>query len=68
MAQQVKSLVLWPPKDLLRKTIFSTSKAKYPKLRCTLDCSKTFIYRPRDLYLQATAWSDYKHHNTIRVL
>ena len=41
---------------------------QYPNLRCTLDCSETFIQRPRDLQMQAVTWSDYKHHNTVKYL
>ena len=43
-------------------------RIKYPTLRCTLDCSETFIQRPRDLHLQTTTWSDYKHHKTLKYL
>jgi len=43
-------------------------KQKYPNLRCTIDCSETFIDRPRDLKLQACTWSDYKQHNTLKYL
>jgi len=41
-------------------------RRKYLNLRCMLDCSETFIERPRDLKLQSATWSDYKHHNTLK--
>ena len=37
--------------------------AKYPSLRCTLDCTEVFIDRPRHMELQSLTWSDYKKHN-----
>jgi len=39
-------------------------RRKYLNLRCMLDCSETFIERPRDLKLQSATWSDYKYHNS----
>jgi len=41
-------------------------RRKYLNLWCMLDCSETFIERPRDLKLQSATWSDYKHHNTLK--
>jgi len=37
-------------------------------LRCVIDCSETFIDRPRDLKLQACTRYDYKQHNTVKYL
>ena len=34
----------------------------------TIDCTEVFIERPRHLELQAQTWSDYKKHNTVKVL
>ena len=33
-----------------------------------IDCTEVQIERPRDLALQAQTWSDYKKHNTLKVL
>jgi hypothetical protein len=68
LADQLRGLVFWPDRAAVTKAIPRTLATKYPHLRCTLDCSETFIHRPRDLYLQATTWSDYKHHNTLKYL
>ncbi len=37
-------------------------------MRGILDWTEIFIERPRDLKFQAVTWSDYKKHNTIKVL
>lgn len=68
LSAELKSLIFWPPKELIRQNIPTSLKKNYPNLRCTLDCSETFIERPRDLYLQASTWSEYKHHNTLKYL
>jgi hypothetical protein len=68
LAQQLKHLVFWPNRDACRAMMPMSLARKYPTLRCTLDCSETFVQRPCDLYLQATTWSDYKHHNTVKYL
>jgi len=68
LAKEFKPLVFWPEKESVRTMIPASLKVKYPNLRCTIDCSETFIQRPRDLFLQSTTWSDYKHHNTLKYL
>lgn len=40
----------------------------YPRLRCIIDCTEFFIQRPQDMKNQASTWSDYKHHNTVKCL
>ncbi|XP_033101531.1 uncharacterized protein LOC117104792 [Anneissia japonica] len=63
-----KPLIVWPN----RQTIFSSMPQQFKKhckkLRCIIDCTEFFIERPRSLELQAATWSDYKKHNTIKVL
>lgn len=40
----------------------------FPGLHSIIDCTEIFIETPKDLYLQSATWSDYKHHNTLKVL
>jgi len=68
LAVQLKGLVIWPDKIAIKKMLPASLARKYPSLRCILDCSETFIDRPRDLKLQAATWSDYKKHNTLKYL
>ena len=67
MAKELKRLVQYPPKEHIRSNLPAEAEC-FPNLRCTIDCTEIFIERPRNLYLQAATWSDYKHHNTIKIL
>ena len=40
----------------------------FPKLVPIIDCSEIFIETPKDLELQSVTPSEYKHHNTIKLL
>jgi hypothetical protein len=51
-----------------RENLPDCFKNSYPNLRCTIDCTEFFIERPRELSLQALTWSDYKKHNTAKVM
>ena len=68
LARELKCLVFWPPKEQIHAYMPKSLCKQYPNLRCTIDCSETFIDRPRDLKIQAATWSDYKHHNTLKYL
>ena len=43
-------------------------KTGHQKCRVSIDCTKVFIERPKSLLNQASTWSDYEHHNTIKFL
>ena len=40
----------------------------FPKCVCILDCTEVFIERPSDLKARAQTWSNYKQHNTVKIL
>ena len=40
----------------------------YGRCICTFDCTEMFIERPTDLVARSQTWSNYKHHNTIKLL
>ena len=42
--------------------------SRYSNIRGILDCTEIYIERPRNLQLQAATWSNYKKHNTFKVL
>ncbi|KAK7899648.1 hypothetical protein WMY93_020501 [Mugilogobius chulae] len=65
---QLSGLVMWPDKKSVRTMLPDSLAKKYPNLRCILNCSETFIERPRDLKLQAATWSANKKHNTLKYL
>jgi hypothetical protein len=68
LARELKCLIFWPSKEQIRTFMPKSLRVKYPNLRCIIDCSETFIERPRDLKLQSCTWSDYKQHNTMKYL
>ena len=61
------SLVFWPNKETVKSTMPARFK-NIPDLRAIIDCSEVFIETPKDLSLQSSTWSDYKHHNTAKFL
>ena len=68
LGKLLKFLVYWPDKQCVKDNLPKSMAKLYPNMRCIIDCTEFFIERPRSLTLQAQTWSDYKHHNTIKVL
>jgi hypothetical protein len=68
LAYELKPLIFWPRKEDIIDKLPEVYHKIAPKLRCIIDCTEFFIDRPRDLELQATTWSDYKKHNTLKCL
>lgn len=53
------------------ETLIATKPKKFQHIRdlhSIIDCTEIFIETPKDLELQSSTWSDYKHHNTIKLL
>ena len=42
--------------------------ALYPTTRVIIDCSEIFVEVPTSIMAQSQTWSNYKHHNTFKVL
>ncbi|XP_035697983.1 uncharacterized protein LOC118430999 [Branchiostoma floridae] len=42
--------------------------SKYPTTRIIIDCTEIFIEVPSAMLAQSQTWSNYKHHNTWKVL
>ena len=68
MAQWLSLLIYWPSSDEVTKSMPQTFKKVYGRCICILDCTEIFIERPTDLVAQSQTWSNYKHHNTIKVI
>ncbi|XP_062568373.1 uncharacterized protein LOC134230560 [Saccostrea cucullata] len=68
LSKELRPLIFWPDKEIVRKLLPPSLIKQYAKLRCTIDCTEVFIEKPRHLELQALTWSDYKQHNTVKVL
>ncbi|XP_031572729.1 uncharacterized protein LOC116306777 [Actinia tenebrosa] len=42
--------------------------SRYPKTRVIIDCTEVFVEVPSAMQAQSETWSNYKHHNTFKVL
>ena len=62
-----KVLVVWPSKVQVRKHL-PKSFSKYPRTRVIIDCTKFFIEKSTQPSAQKITWSDYKTHNTFKLL
>jgi hypothetical protein len=68
LSKTLRPLIYYPDKISVRANLPRSFELLYPRIRCILDCTEFFIDRPRDLRLQAVTYSDYKKHNTAKVL
>lgn len=64
---ELKDLFPFPSQELVRKNM-PREFAQYPTTRIILDCTELFIQRPSAMLAQSETWSDYKHHNTWKLL
>ena len=67
MSNELKPLIFWPKRDLVRRRMPHTLKS-LSNLVCTIDCTETFIERSRDREVYCLTFSDYKRHNTVKYL
>ena len=65
---RLKFLVVWPSRDILQHNIPQTFKEAYPSARCIRDCFEIFMERPYSFEAQVQTYSNYKKHNTVKVL
>ena len=65
---RLKCLIVWPSRDVLRKTLPMDFRKHCPKCVVIIDCFEIFIDRPTDLLARAQTYSSYKHHNTVKYL
>ncbi|XP_011406505.1 PREDICTED: uncharacterized protein LOC100637682 [Amphimedon queenslandica] len=66
--RELKQLIIWPDSETLRKNLLKCFKEKYSHVVCIIDCFEVFIQRPRSFDARAATYSNYKKHNTIKVL
>ena len=62
------ALIVWLPKEVIMSHIPQCYKGYYRNTQCIIDCTEVFIERPKSLDIQAATWSEYKKHNTCKVL
>lgn len=69
LASELKCLIYNPSMEVVKKTLPKKfKKPGYCKVRHIIDCTEIFIETPSDPAIRASTWSDYKHHNTAKVL
>ena len=69
LANLLKATITMPSSQIIKANLPKVFRmSKFCNIRGILDCTEIFIERPRNLNLQATTWSDYKKHNTVKVL
>ena len=61
-------LIKWPGREALRGSLPNMFRKYFPKASCIIDCTEVFIDRPSRLVTRAQTWSNYKKHNTLKVL
>ena len=64
---ELKDIFPFPSQELVRKNM-PKEFAEYSTTRIILDCTEIFIQRPSAMLAQSETWSDYKHHNTWKLL
>ena len=67
LSLELSELFPFPSQELVRKNM-PREFAEYHTTRIILDCSEVFIKRPSAMLAESETWSEYKHHNTRKVL
>ena len=68
MSKELSWLIMWPSKGQIWRQLPQCFRRVYPNVRCIIDCTEVFTETPSSLDVQATLWSEYKHHTTIKFL
>lgn len=64
---ELKDIFPFPTQELVCKNM-PEEFAEFASTRIILDCTELFIQRPSAMLAQSETWSDYKHHNTWKLL
>ena len=64
---ECKDIFPFPTQELVCKNM-PEEFAEFATTRIILDCTELFIQCPSALLAQSETWSDYKHHNTWKLL
>uniref|UniRef100_A0A8C7YCN0 Uncharacterized protein n=1 Tax=Oryzias sinensis TaxID=183150 RepID=A0A8C7YCN0_9TELE len=63
-----EKVIVWLPRDTLNRIRPKTFNKNYPKATCIIDCTEVFVLRPKNLRKRSQTCSNYKHHNTYKLL
>ena len=62
-------LIVWPRREALQRSMPQCFVDSFGlKTSVIIDCFEIFIDRPSNLFARAQTFSNYKHHNTVKVL
>lgn len=67
MYDHMKGLIPWPTSEQILANL-PKSFVKMPDVRIVIDASEFFCEKPNSLTAQNLIWSEYKTHNTFKVL
>ena len=65
---QLRSLIIWPERDALMKTMPMCFRRYCPRAAVIIDCFEIFVDRPVNPLARAQSFSQYKSHNTVKFL
>lgn len=68
LSNEMKCLIYNPSNEVALQHLPKKFKSKYSNIRHIIDCSEVFIETPKDPVSMSATWSEYKHHNTIKIL
>ena len=60
-------LIRWPSKQLVKRHL-PKCFSKYPRTHVIIDCTELKVEKPSAPSSQIVTWSDYKSHNTFKLL
>jgi hypothetical protein len=68
MSAELQCFIVWPDDATLQKALPMCFRKHFMNIKCIIDCFEVFIERPVSFQARASTYSNYKKHNTIKVL
>ena len=66
---RLQHLIYWPTLEELQRTMPECIVQSFgKKVAVIIDCFEIFIDRTSNLMARAVTWSNYKHHNMVKIL
>jgi hypothetical protein len=68
MSAELQCFIVWPDDVTLQKNMPTCFRKHFMNVKCIIDCFEVFIERPLLFQARASTYSNYKKHNTVKVL
>uniref|UniRef100_A0A1X7TTH8 DDE Tnp4 domain-containing protein n=1 Tax=Amphimedon queenslandica TaxID=400682 RepID=A0A1X7TTH8_AMPQE len=65
---RLQFLIKWPSREICTQNMPPFIKELYPACRCIIDCTEIFIEKPSGYVARSKTFSNYKKHNTVKLL